>query len=849
MTIIAIQIVLGTWAVATTPKESPFQKIKNLVSETKQSLKSAEEKWGAQFTKRQNFFQEKQTRLNEIDTHLRSKWAYSELLTDYRYVVDVWRMFADNSFDNISGTTIQRSFPSLPSIDDDLREGLSLDELEYTQNSLAELKNTLSSSIARFEQKQEEDAIEYSRVLLAAGKLRSKQYQRLRSLGYITTSMFSEHNLKDLYRELRIIPVRWTAAFYSKYLEFRAYQMAGAMGYFHVLKEASLWVCLLGFFILFGWAFQKVVGLFEKIAIKIHKHLSDASSHWAWSISSNLVNHSVPWIVLLFGMWFAIGIVSASSFNELSSLFPYVDFYIYYRLSLIGFKEAMNTLLNKQIIELDVSSKKKLIQMAKSLGRYIFISLAILHTIDTVVGEAIFYALTSNIIFTLFILDVLYLSSCWHKEFYGSRQWIAVSKMLSLQFKQAIEKHWRVSTFFAMSLAFAHFLISLILLFLERYDFFKKFGAIALRSRLNKLENDDLQSQQVSLPEPYISQFNDTFVTSEFLKDRTEYKEALSQIESWVEGKTSQHTLVFYGTSGAGKTALVDHLAHESIKAKVHKISLFEKHIEPTYILRELQSRLGGTTDTIQGLTEHWNQSKTEKHIVCIDNVHHLFLSKMDGFEAIRTLISLVNSDVDNIFWCLSFHKESWQYLRLVMDEMHGFDAVLELKPWTAMELQSYIKKVHTKLGYKISFDGLLSVLGKKKNREDRNSIETKFFKLLWEQSNGNPTQAVRLWLRSVRFDGNKTMFVTRPPMLDIVEFLEYEDEVHFVCTLLLRHENLQRDQIAVTTQQSERTAARIIKFLLEKGLIIEESGMLSINSDFAGSIVRSLRRRNYVYG
>ena len=94
-------------------------------------------------------------------------------------------------------------------------------------------------------------------------------------------------------------------------------------------------------------------------------------------------------------------------------------------------------------------------------------------------------------------------------------------------------------------------------------------------------------------------------------------------------------------------------------------------------------------------------------------------------------------------------------------------------------------------LALKISFDSLLSVLGKKKSREDRTSIEAKFFKLLWEQTNGNPSRAVRLWLKSLKFDGKQTLNVTRPPMLDTSEFLDFEDEVHFACIALLRHESL----------------------------------------------------------
>ena len=678
--------------------------IHTIIEKTKSDILDAEENWKQQFEERKTSHAEKMQRLQEIESRLKENWVYDGILADYRYVVDLWRRFADHSFDNISGTTIQRSFPILPHLSDEAREALSLEELESIEASLSGLKNMIASSLQGFERKQEKDALSYNQILLAAGKLRSKQYQRLDSLGYINSSIFSKNNMNDLVREMRIIPVRWTATFYSKILEFRAYLDTGVEGYLYILKELSILLILLGFFVLFAWTFHKVVGLFEKLAELISQRSSKSDSHWVLTAISNASSHAIPWVTLLFAMWFVIEIISASSFKELARLIPYVDFYIYYRLCLIAFGDLFTALANRNIISLQPPSRNKAFQTAKGVGRFIFLSLALLHTVDTVVGKAMIYSLLSNAIFCLFLIYTVLLSSKWNSEFYLSRSWSNVARNIHPELKSWIQRHWRLSTFFAISFTLLHSAFYALLQYLERYDSFKKFSAVIFRSKLSKLHSDEQPSDSYSLPDSYINQFSNKELINELIHVRPEFQQAASKIHRWVKENTSQHTLVLYGSNGAGKSYMLDELSGKVEGADVHVFKLSSKQIHSSYILNLLQEKLGGTTDDPAKLAKFWRKTVKKKTVVFIDNAHHLFLSQLHGFDGIRTLLTLINSDIDNIFWCLSFHKESWQYLRQVMDEVHGFDTVLELKPWSAEELQKYIKKAHAKSGFENIF-------------------------------------------------------------------------------------------------------------------------------------------------
>lgn len=830
--------------------ESFFEALRGDLEKTKADIHLAESKWLSKFDERARFYQDKTEHLSQMDGRLKRHWNYDGLLKDYNYVVDIWRMFADHSFDNISGASIERSFPVVPHLDMTTRERVSTQEYSSLQELTDEVTTLFSDALSGFDDRQEKDSLGYSRVLLSAGKLRSQQYQRLQFLGYLSADKFSKTNREDFIRELRIIPVRWTATFYSKLLEFRDYSRAGIEGYFYIAKELLLFLCLISFCVFFMWSFRKFVSVFEGYAEKIHKTLISSSTHWIWMYVLTVLNKSIPWILLLLGVWFAIGLVEASSFKELSNLFPYVDFYIYYRLYLIIADDLFTRLKGVGFIDPKPDQKLKLFQLNRSTGRFLFISIAILHTINTVVGKAMVYSTTFNILYVFSGIYIVYLSSRWSEEIFNSKAWLDIAKKFSPSLQSMIKKTYLLSSLVVFLITISLWLFDWSINYLGQFDNFKKLSAFMLRMRLNKAHDIQKNGFQNYLPESYLTQFKSNRLAKEYITENIQFKEAVASIENWITQNDSHHSMLIYGSNGAGKSIFISELNHHFNGKNSYIIDLQVKETNGSGIIKKLQNVLGGETNDLEKLIKFWKSNVKRKTVIYIDNAHNLFLSQINGFEGIQTLMRIINADIDNIFWCVSFHRESWHYIRRAMSEYQCFDRTIELHPWSAEELQKYIMKCHTQSGFKISFDNILTLLGKKKRRETRNTIESRFFKLLWEQTEGNPTRAVNLWLRSLSFDGNETMKVTTPPLEDMSNFLDLDDDIHFMCASLIRHEILTREQIRITTTQSKNVISRIVKYALEKKLIVEqENNILRLNPDLAGQIIRSLRRKNYVYG
>ncbi len=829
---------------------SYFETLQAELQESKIAIQNAEKKWVATFDERSIFYDDKLERLSAIDQKLKQNWNYADLLQDYNFVVDVWRKFADHSFDNISGAIIERSFPTVPQLDNTLAEKISVESYSSLQDLNNEVTRLFNQSLAGFDARQEKDSLKYSKVLLAAGKLRSQQYQRLQALGYTSTRTITKNNIEDFVRELRIIPVRWTATFYSKLLEFRDYSRSGIEGYLYITKELILFLCLISFGIFFVWTFHKFVAVFESYAERMHKKLATSSTHWIWMYGLTVLNKSIPWVLLLMGVWFAIGLVEVSSVRELSNLFPYIDFYIYYRLYLISTDDFFTRLKSVGLIDPKPNQKLKLFRINRSMGRFLFISIAILHTINTVVGKAMIYSIAFNVLYTLGGLYIIYLTSRWSEEILNSKEWLNITKRLPSSLQSKIKRFHLFSSFIVLLVIVGLNIFDWTISYLSKFDSFKKLSALMLRARLNKVHDINAGNGQKPLPESYITHFNPSCLTKEFITKRKQFIQARDNIENWISQGATHHSMLVYGSNGSGKSIMLSELKDCTKGANSYFIDLKDKETKATGIIRKLQKILGGESDDPEKLIKFWKSNINKKTIIYIDNTHNLFLSQLHGFEAMRTLMDIINSDIDNIFWCVSFHRESWHFIRRALREYLCFDQVLELPAWSAEELQDYIMTCHARSGFKVSFDKILTILGKKKGRENRDTIESRFFKLLWEQTEGNPTRAVALWLKSLNFDGHETMMVLKPPLEDMSDFLDLDDDIHFMCASLIRHESLEPEQIGQITNQDKGIVTRVIKRSIERRLIVEhENNTFRLNPDLAGYIIRSLRRKNYVYG
>ena len=238
------------------------------------------------------------------------------------------------------------------------------------------------------------------------------------------------------------------------------------------------------------------------------------------------------------------------------------------------------------------------------------------------------------------------------------------------------------------------------------------------------------------------------------------------------------------------------------------------------------------------------------KTVVVIDEAQNLFLSKTGGFEAYYYFTELVNVNVDNIFWVLSFNKYSWLYLDRAFGRTQFFRNVFELRGWSDVNIKELIMKRHSTSEFKLSYDLLISATRSQDEMDKYATIEAKFFKLLWELSRGNPRAALSLWITALSMKNKSTFNVNIPKEPEITGIDQLSDDLLFVLAFVLKHENLSANELEKSTNLPKGIVRNAIKVSLERNYLYRDKrGRFMIDINQQHPLIKYLRVKNFVYG
>lgn len=828
------------------PEYIKYEKTLKQIKIQNKVLDDSEKAWKKTFQNRYNEYVSILGKLDKIDSSLYKKWNCESLNQDYKYVVELWRSFVEDSFANISGSVIDRNLPELITFEEfSPGEDLSGAQILELEKKYQKFKTNYNNYSKKFDIALEKDTLHYNKILLSSGKLRSKIYQRLSGAKDKSVYEFTNENIEDIWREIRIIPLRWTATFYSKILEFRDHLNAGPVGYMVVLKELTIFGILLLFLIGFFWFYNRLTDNFEEIAESYLRKAYRSNEHWFLQYILSLLNKSMPLLVLQLGLWFVESILAKTTISELAEFVPYISYYIMYRLSLIITSYTITRLKSHNFIVIDYTLHAKILRCFTAILKFTLFSWMILHTIEAIVGEAIIYNICYKLSVFIGLVYSIYLIDKWRLEIFKY-----LSHNFSLQTYLLLKPQFH--NFYAPLVSYVVFLmitldklLDFMRIWLDRFDFARKISAKIFLSQIKKSSKSNKEEILKELPDSYTKVFARKENILDFLIEPQEFVDYRLTIEKWLENKTRAHSIMIYGGYGSGKTTLISSLGISFNKDKVKNISFSTKSLTSKLLLDKLRDILGGKSNDIDVLIEEWNQ-REEKIVICIDDAHNLFLSNPGGCEVIKSLIHIINGDIKNIFWVVAFHNYSWDYLSKALECHQCFDKNIRLESWSSEDLENLIMNRHKETNFELSYDDIFFALEKKHLKETIDYMKSKFFKLLWEQFDGNPARAIRIWLSSLRYSGySKTLHVSLPPELDLTSILDIGSNLLFVCSAILRHEFLSSEEIQLVTNQSEDTILYILKLCQKKDIVIQDAELnYKLNPEYAGDIIRVLKRK-----
>ena len=241
---------------------------------------------------------------------------------------------------------------------------------------------------------------------------------------------------------------------------------------------------------------------------------------------------------------------------------------------------------------------------------------------------------------------------------------------------------------------------------------------------------------------------------------------------------------------------------------------------------------------------------------IMVDDCHNMFLRRVGGFGGLRAFLDIMIHTQDDAFWVTTWADTSWAFLAQIFSLDTYFSHRVALSPATVEELTALIKHELRDIPYDV-------------NPPERNGSGgvdddwAPFFRRLREESAGNVTAALKIWLASCSHEpapsthkggglGRASIEVKMPAAPKDQDLTKLPAEEVFGLAAIVQNGPLSSGQLAAVTNVQEDTAQVILTNLTRYGLLRDTGAGGYTISVTAQQPVRSFlvsRRSVYVPG
>lgn len=385
-----------------------------------------------------------------------------------------------------------------------------------------------------------------------------------------------------------------------------------------------------------------------------------------------------------------------------------------------------------------------------------------------------------------------------------------------------------------------------------RLEFLQRIEAAIFRKQLGEAAGrNGEEAPDRDLPGEYLAFFDlhrppdpDLLVEPES-GDAAEIRRA---IDAWAKDETEEHSIAIYGDKGIGKSSLLAVAGKEFAGLRILRTAVPPKLLTREGVLAFFGKVLDTDLSGGQGALAN-RFSGGEKTLLLVDDLQNLFLSAMGGFEGYRTLLELINARTKELFWCGAINRRSWNYLCGVFGKDHSFRSAVRVSPWSEADLRTMILARHERTGYRISYDAILRAPRGRGSAGEVPELETRFFRLLWDQSRGIPRTAMSLWIHSLTPTGDRELRVGIPRKVPLTGLEESGEDALFVFASIIRHENLSSEELVAVTDLPEGVVRHAIRIGMENRAVFRSpDGRYRVTPEAQFPLTQLLERKNFLY-
>lgn len=775
---------------------------------------------------------------DNLDSHKVLKERFLEIET-------LWLSLSSENYFGLFRISESLNLPNIPMALDEKKYETNISDISKLRSEIIQLRKEI---IKNYTQKKNQELKLLNNLVSSSSAIRESYYNKL-GASFFFKSVKQLDFLKKIKNEFISAPYRAVSYFYSKYLYLSEQISLGKEGYVKI--SGQLFLILLGIISLFAMniLFKKLNDWIDQFFEFLFKRQTRSFLlRKVFSIWNKIKDSSVliMWMITLYL------IQSFKLFTNLNLFIKVAQVYLAAHII-----KSVVTIFLGSISRLDSGNffefKKKANETSDKFKNIFLFYFFTMVFIEATVGKVYFYSLL-NVIVVIYSLYLYFIeSSRWEPEFkkYSERMFAGA----------IVEKFFRVLEYCPKIFRSTLLLIFINLLMIfdtiagltENFEISKKISANLFKKQIEKIEAGD--GADTKIPTEYKDSFSLKSLSTddEYVENGQNLEEKISnEVKEWVDEVSEEHTLVVFGDKGVGKTTLLKRISQklETEQALDVRYAKLPSKTTKKSALREFICQILNEEVTDNFDLYEIDKRQTRKVVIVIDECQNVFLSQTGGFSAYYELINLINLNTENIFWVMSFNKYSWLFLDRAFGRTQFFRNIFELQGWSDSKIKELIMKRHNKTKFKLSYDLLISATRSQDEIDKYASIESKFFKLLWELSRGNPRAALYLWMTALSRKNRTTFNVNIPKEFESAGQEKMPDELLFVIAHVLKHENLTASEIESTTNLQRGYVRNAIKIALERNFFYrDERHRYMVDITTQHSLIRFLKVKNFIYG
>lgn len=252
------------------------------------------------------------------------------------------------------------------------------------------------------------------------------------------------------------------------------------------------------------------------------------------------------------------------------------------------------------------------------------------------------------------------------------------------------------------------------------------------------------------------------------------------------------------------------------------------------------------------GLEELINylNSEENRQIVVIENLQHMYLRSVNGFNCLKTLTDIISKTSKNIFWITSTTLYANEFLNKTIRLNDIFGYHISLRQFQNNQIIELIKKRNSISGYNLEYESNPAVPRKKdfeklSYEQKQSLLEKEFFNSLNKFAQSNVSLALLFWLRSIKEIQERKVCINSDLEISSTILNSLSPERVFVLQSLVLHDGLKISDLAKTLNFSLAETNQLTQILYDDGVLVKNDEVLLINPLLYRQSVTLLKSKN----